>query len=398
MKKQTNFILPVVLVVIAALAFAGWRMWGAEKGAGGSWPELAGGVYAEPVTSGGLKYLVPPDEIYDSGLEPEDRPALVDPNMDDVITADTKLADDLEGIAVTVGNQQRFYAFQILNWHQLVSDEVNGEPLWITYSPLTGSAVVYSGHADRTTGERHGFTDSGKIYNNALLMTDYRGTLWNQTSGQAIVGEEVGQRLEIYPSTVMSWATWKDLNPGGLALSTDTGYARDYGRHPYASYETSPAIFFPVNHTLANIEPKDLVYRLDISAADPQPVVFLGRYLPGQEDANETTSAEAEQQAVVAFYDEDQDVVRAFTRLQGGRTLTFEQKGNVIADKETGSRWSPEGVAVAGELRGEALQELSLTRHYAFAHFAMFPQSVISGAELLPDELPELEGEVLEIN
>ncbi|MEK7183801.1 MAG: DUF3179 domain-containing (seleno)protein [Patescibacteria group bacterium] len=397
MKKQTSVILPVVLVVVAALAFAGWRMWGTQQGVAGNWPALDGGVYAESVSSGGLKYLVPPDEIYDSGLEPEDRPVLNDPKLDDVITADAKLADDLEGIAVTVGGQQRFYAFQILNWHQLIRDEINGEQLWITYSPLTGSAVVYSAHADRTTGEMHGFVDSGKVYNNALLLADNHGTLWNQTTGQAIAGEEVGQRLEIYPSMVMSWAVWKDLNPSGLALSTDTGYDRDYGRHPYASYETSPGIFFPLNHTFTKMEPKDLVYRVEPMNEGDQPVVFLGRYLPGQENANVDLGLAGET-GIIAFYDEDQDVVRAFTRMQGSRTLTFEQKGSVITDKETGSRWSPEGVAVAGELRGEVLQELSLTRHYAFAHFAMYPQSIISGEELLPTEELPVEGEILEIN
>ena len=399
MKKQTNLLLPIGVVVIAALAFAGWRMWGTEKSLDGNWPELDGGVYAEAVRHNGQSYLVPPNEIYDSGLKPEDRPALTDPEMADITTADVKLADDLEGIAVSVGGVHRFYPFQILNWHEIVNDEVNGVSLVVTYSALTGSAVVYE-------DDRH-FSDAGQVYNNAMLMkADGDETLWNQTTGQAVVGEEVGQRLKIYPSTVMSWTAWKELYPSGLALSTETGYSRDYGRHPYASYETSESIFFPLNYTVAKMEPKDVVYRVDAIPSTDAPVVFLDRYLPAQEDANEVLGSEDGTRPIVAFYDEDTGIVRAYLRILNfgeedrstERELTFTHKGGVITDNETGSRWSPEGVAISGELRGETLVELPVTRHYAFAHFAMYPDTIISGEELLPSDEPVEEGETLEIN
>jgi hypothetical protein len=387
MKKQTNFILPAVLVVIAVLAFTGWRAWDKDERSAGQWAELDGGVYAEAVNTGGVSYLVPPDEVYASGLSAEDRPALTDPSVVDILTADSKLADDLEGIAVSVGSEHRFYAFQILNWHEVVNTEVNGTSLVVTYSPLTGSAVVYQ--------DERSFAYAGKVYNNATLLTaDGSETLWNQTTGQAIVGDVDSAPLNIYPSAVMTWAAWKDLHPSGLALSVETGFARDYGRHPYAAYETSSAIFFPVNHTFARLESKDLVYRVEDPANRNQPIVFLERYLPAQEDANEMIGVDAASTQIVALYDEDNDTVRVFNR----GSSSFTQKGGVITDNETGSRWSPAGVALSGELRGQALVEIPVTRHYAFAHFAMYPNSVVSGEELLPTEDIEEEGEVLEIN
>lgn len=397
MKKQLNLILPIAIVVLAALALAGWRTWGSHELAA-KWPELDGGVYAEAVTKDGLSYLVPSDEIYASGLSEEDRPALTDPKMIDIATADTKLADELEGIAVDVGNQHRFYPFQILNWHEIVHDEVADRNLLVTYSPLTGSAVVYDTTALNSEGEPYHMQDAGQVYNNGLLMADTHGTLWNQTSGQAIVGETVGQYLTIYPSSVMSWAVWKELHPDGLAMSTDTGFKRDYGRHPYAKYETSKGIYFPLNHVMSKLPPKDLVYSLGPTNDEArQTLAFLGRYMPAQSDANE----ELGQMKVVAFYDEDRDTVRVFNRQLDNQTevqtLTFEQKGNVITDKETNSRWSADGVAISGPSKGERLYELPVTRHYAFAYFAMFPNSAISGEELLPTEEAKPEGVDLEI-
>jgi hypothetical protein len=295
------------------------------------------------------------------------------------------LADDLEGIAVSVGGEHRFYPFQILNWHEVVNTEINGVDVVVTYSPLTGSAVVYKDSRD--------FHDANKVYNNAMLITvEGDDTLWNQTTGQAIAGKTVGDRLEIYPSTVMSWAAWKDLHPSGLALSLDTGSARDYGRHPYASYETTPDIFFPVNHTFGKIQPKDLVYRVD---GLNQSLVFMQRYLPMQNDPNAVITEGDNSLAVAAFYDKDLDTVRVFNRSHDGRVLTFDYKKGTITDLETGSRWSPEGVALEGELRGVALTEVPVTRHYAFAHFAMFPNSLISGQDLLPEADIVQEGEEL---
>lgn len=392
MRKHLRVVTPFVLVILVACILAAWRTWGPDKEFNSRWPELQGGFYSESVSYNGQEYVVPPNEIYASGVGTEGRPALYDPQYVDVTTADTKIADDLEGIAITVGNQQRFYPFQILNWHEIVNTEVGGESLVITYSPLSGSAVVYKDDRD--------FYDAGKVYNNTMLMTtkdDDR--LWSQTTGDVIVGERAGQTLTIYPSEVLTWAAWKDLHPDGLALSTDTGYARDYSRHPYASYETSPGIFFPLNHVLSDMQPKDIVYRVD-GLPGQAPVTYLARYVPIQTDTNETLGSEGQTRDVVAFYNEALDTVRVFDRAVAGQgSLTFTQAGGEITDTQTGSTWSADGVALTGALRGTALQAIPVTRHYAFAYFALYPQAVISGEELLtPDESQAVEGEDLLIN
>ncbi len=397
MKKPSNFVLVGVGAMLVALGFAGWRMWGSQANFNRVWPELSGGTYDQPVEYRGLQYLVPPDELYDSGSTAEDRPALTNPDYVDISSADPKLADELKGIAVSVGNTHLFYPFQILNWHQIVMDyDVNGEPLIVTYSPLSGSAVVYSAWVNQTHQEQHGFIDAGQVYNNGLLLDDGDGTVWNQTTGQAIVGKTVGQKLEIYPSSVMTWDLWKDNYPNGLVLSTETGYARDYGRHPFASYETSPGIFFPLNYVHPGVGPKDTVYRLDHQDLS---MAFLLRYLPRQTDPNVTLGTDGDALRAVVFYYGKLNNARIFNRdINGGsRTLTFTYANGTITDNETGSRWSPEGVALSGELRGTALEELPVTQHYGFAYFAMYPKSLISGADLLPSSQVVDEPEVLEI-
>ncbi len=398
MKTPTNLIIVSGIVVVAALVFGGLRMWSLNRTAlGGDRPELDGGIYSEAVTKGGLKYLVPPDEVYESGLNADSNPALNEPKYDNVITADESVADELNGIAIEVDGQAYFYPVQIMNWHPIVNDTLGDTPLAVTYSTLTGSAVVYQGYVNpaEATGEVRVFKDSGKVYNNALLMEDTRGLLWNQTSGQAIIGDEVGQKLEIYPSRFMTWAEWKDENPGGLVLSFDTGYERDYTRHPYAAYETSPAIYFPLNHLFPRIPPKQVVYRVDHG---DQSVTFTAKFLPFQAEPNETLGEGDDVLPVVAFYDAPTNQIRVYDRRVGDQTLTFERtEDSGWKDQETGTEWSFEGVGLNGRHEGEQLTEIPVTRHYAFANFAMFPNTLVSANDIIPQVDASDEGTTLEI-
>lgn len=43
-----------------------------------------------------------------------------------------------------------------------------------------------------------------------------------------------------------NWTDWKQLHPDMQVLSTDTGFARDYTRDPYAGYVQDQSIMFPV--------------------------------------------------------------------------------------------------------------------------------------------------------
>ena len=397
MSNAKKFLVFGLVVVVVVLGLFGWRAWKLGKMSTREWPELQGGVYSQPVTKGGVKYLVPPDEIYEDGLGKDGYPRLMDPAMVDVTTADDKMIDDVSGIALDVDGTHAFYSFQILNWHEVVHDEINGKSLLITYSPLTGSAVVYEPTVD---GEERRFGDSGKLYNNATLLYDESSnTLWNQTSGQAIAGDDLGKKLTVYPSLVMRWDTWKAAYPNGQALSTDTGFARDYGRHPYGGYETAPGIFFPVNYLVEGLPLKERVYRLDHGE---DVGIFVEKYLAFQKGPNLTLGEGEDALHAVAFMDYDTFTTRVFNSTVDGQVLTFIRDGKTgIKDKETGTSWSLEGVATRGALVGKRLTLLPTSRHYAFAHYAMFPDTVMSGQELFEtDKKTEggVEGNVINLD
>ena len=152
--------------------------------------------------------------------------------------------DDL-GIVVSRGEEARFYGYDVLVWHEIVNDEIAGEKLSITFCPLCGSAIVY----DRwnVNGQEVKFWVSGKLYNSNLLMYDsHDETLWSQSLGKAVVGDQLGTKLQVVASDLMNYSEFQKNFPNGTVLSNDTGYSRKYGQIPYGNYDTSDDLYFPV--------------------------------------------------------------------------------------------------------------------------------------------------------
>ncbi len=68
------------------------------------------------------------------------------------------------------------------------------------------------------------FGNHGALFGNALTMFDHEtGTVWSQISGEAIVGPLHGDRLELLPSTLTDWGTWRRSHPDTTALDADGG-------------------------------------------------------------------------------------------------------------------------------------------------------------------------------
>jgi hypothetical protein len=69
-------------------------------------------------------------------------------------------------------------------------------------------------------------------------------TWWQQVTGEALVGELVGHKLERIASNTLAWQTARELYPNLRVLSRETGHDREYGRNPYAGYDNPASRFF----------------------------------------------------------------------------------------------------------------------------------------------------------
>jgi len=211
----------------------------------------------------GVKHLVPLEKILSGGPPKDGIPSIDNPQFESVTDADTYLNDAGLGIAVSFNGIDRFYPNQILNWHEIVNDEIGDQPLLVTYCPLCGTGIVFDPVIE---GKRVEFGTSGKLFNSNLVMYDREtDSYWSQILGQAVVGPRTGMKLQLLPHQNVQWKDWKAAHPNGQVLSRDTGHSRNYTRSPYGDYENNREIFFPVDFESDEYHPKAPGWGLEIN-------------------------------------------------------------------------------------------------------------------------------------
>ncbi|MVT01014.1 DUF3179 domain-containing protein [Devosia marina] len=167
------------------------------------------------------------------------------PPIDDPIFIPARDVVDLDGrepvILFPLEGESRAYPLRVLTWHEIVNDEIDGQPVAVTYCPLCNAAIVFDRRAD---GETLSFGTTGKLRHSDLIMYD-RSTesWWQQFSGEAIVGDFVGTDLTMLPSRIVSFADFLGAHPDGLVLVPNDPAARPYGNNPYQSYDTAQRPF-----------------------------------------------------------------------------------------------------------------------------------------------------------
>ena len=129
-----------------------------------------------------------------------------------------------------------FYPQRILVWHEIVNEFIDDEWVSITYCPLTGSTICYSGNDG--IYKNNNFGTSGRLLNSNLVMYDRTSNSFiSQILGTGLNGDMNGVSLKARP---IHWAEWSKakLNfPDAIVLTTETGYLRDYYTDPYGTYE-----------------------------------------------------------------------------------------------------------------------------------------------------------------
>ncbi|MCB1906630.1 MAG: DUF3179 domain-containing protein [Rhodocyclaceae bacterium] len=186
---------------------------------------------------------VPPARILAGGPPRDGIPAIDRPIFIDYGAA-THLADDDRVLGLEIDGDARAYPVAIMNWHEIVNDEIGGHAVAITYCPLCGSGIAYR---SELAGRRLRFGVSGLLYNSDVLLYDRQtGSLWSQIASRAISGPLRGTELPMLALEHTRWADWRSRHPGGRVLSRETGYSRDYSRDPYRRYRLQPGTMFPV--------------------------------------------------------------------------------------------------------------------------------------------------------
>ena len=216
-------------------------------------------------TSDGTPYLINPKRLRGGGPPKDGIPSIDNPKFISVEDADKWLNDDEFGLVIIHKGVKRFYSFQVLVWHEIVNDNIAGDPLLVTYCPLCGSGIVFERTID---GEEVEFGTSGKLFNSNLVMYDRKtDTYWSQIGGRAIIGPLTGMELKQFPADVTTWGEWKKVHPDSEVLSRETGSRRRYGTDPYGDYYESRRLISSVEDSDDSLHPKAVVFGIEVNGS-----------------------------------------------------------------------------------------------------------------------------------
>ena len=219
---------------------------------------------AEAVSKNGFDLSnasVPSAQILRGGPPRDGIPAIDAPRFVAAKDASFMQPDD-RLLALSINGENKAYPIKILNWHEIVNDQLGGEAVAVTWCPLCGSGVVFS--AD-VAGQQRDFGVSGLLYQSDVLLYDRQSeSLFSQLEAEAISGPLLGEPLRAISVSYSSWSAWRQRYPDGLVLTPETGYRRDYDRNPYQGYDQSRQLYFSVNNAAPPVlHPKERVYGID---------------------------------------------------------------------------------------------------------------------------------------
>ena len=312
------------------------------------------------------------------GIPPIDQPKFIENQL-----AAQWLKPNDPVIALEINGDARAYPLQILTWHEIINDVVGEIAVTITFCLLCNSAIVFKRNHQGIT---YDFGTSGLLRHSDLVMYDRQTeSLWQQFTGEAIVGVMTGEQLMMIPSGLIGFEQFQAAYPAGKILSKETGYSREYGRNPYPGYDdirNNPFLFRdPLDERLPamarvvtvsdgkyhNAYPVELLEKLGVihHQLGNQAVVIF--HQDGVSSALDTTR--------IANGD-DVGATGVFVPLVGKQELTFIKERGFV-DEQTGSHWNIVGQAILGPLKGKQLERLVHADQFWFSWGAFRPDNLI---------------------
>jgi len=328
------------------------------------------------------------DEILSGGPPRDGIPSIDEPKFISQEEAAEWLAGNEPVIAVDLEGEARAYPLQILTWHEIVNDTIDDLPVLVSFCPLCNSAIVFERVVN---GEPTEFGTSGLLRNSDLIMYDRQTeSLWQQFTGNAIVGDQVGNQLTFLPSSLISFDDFRSAYPDGVVLSRETGFNRPYGQNPYVGYDTiggrDPFLFRgEIDGRLPAVERVVTVSLEDEGIDVAYPLSTLSELgvindKQGSQNlvvfhADGTASALGAAQIAEG---EDVGATGVFDPVVDGQLLTFSKEGSdQFIDAETGSTWNITGQAIDGPLAGTQLEPIIHGDHFWFSWAAFKPDTII---------------------
>ena len=317
-------------------------------------------------------WLIPKSEVFDGGPGKDGIPALEDPEKT-TASAANHLQDSELVLGYFDGENAVAYPHQVLDWHEIINDELNNFPFAITYCPLTGTGI---GWARTFNGSTTTFGVSGLIYNNNLIPYDRQtGSNWSQIRLDCVNGTLIRRKIKTFQLVETSWQTWKEMYPSTEVVSLNTGFNRSYGLYPYGAYKTDENfLLFPLGIDDRRLNRKERVHGVIVDG-----VAKVYRF-ESFASANTLINDVINGAEVIIIGNEAKNfIVSFYAQLNDGTKPIYKavNKNNIILEDNFGNEWDAFGYAVSGPSKGKRLRITESFIGYWFSWGVFYP-----GAEI----------------
>ena len=322
-------------------------------------------------------WLLPVGEIVDGGPGKDGIPSIDRPDFEPASEI-TYVPDNRMVIGVHINGDIRAYPHQILDWHEIVNDEVGNTPVSIVYCPLTGTGMCWNRTIDNEIAE---FGVSGLLFRNNLIAYDRNtDSNWSQMQLRSVNGEHAERDIETYQVVETTWETWKKLYPESLVHTTNTGHQRNYSGFTYGSdYATNHnRILFPVKNPDGRLQNKDRVHGI-LGSLTPDGLHLVKVYpIDSFGDGVTLIKDTFDNSDYLIAGSREYNFAAAFKRVPGSSTANLEFEAvqdelPVIMRDSEGTKWDIFGRAVDGPDTGSQLTPARSYTGYWFAWADFFP-------------------------
>ena len=319
------------------------------------------------------EWIIPKSEIFDGGPGKDGIPSLDNPVFLSADEADYLNNNDLI-LGIKQGNEIRAYPHRILDWHEIINDEINGFPFAVTYCPLTGTGIGWGREID---GQITSFGVSGLLYNTNLIPYDRLSeSNWTQIGLECVNGSFQGRKAPFVQLVETSWKNWKEMYPHTLVVSNETGFGRDYSIYPYGNYKTDHSVvLFPISPDDTRMSRKTRVHGIIVN--EKAKVYTFSAFKP--EYSIVETNFQGEKLVIIGSRSANL-IVSFFRELEDGTALSFtplQGLGEVIMQDNEGNSWNVFGEAISGPRQGQKLQPTESYMGYWMAFGSFYPKPEI---------------------
>ena len=267
-------------------------------------------------------------------------------------------------IGVVIDSVASAYPIQLIGYHHQVVDNINGNPIMVTYCTVCRTGRIYS---LMVNGKQESFRLVGMDHFNAMFEDATTKSWWRQSTGECIAGPLKGYKLKEIESDQLILSSWARIHPNTKILQPDALFKEEF--EEMDSFDKGISRGNLTKRDTASWKNKSWILGIQDGAN-------AKTYDWNQLSKQRIIQDSLPNNPIVILLESDTASFHAYSSVINNEILIFRIKQDSIWDVNTGSEWSYEGVCMDGKLKGKVLKSVRCYQEFLHSWEFFHPQSI----------------------